>query len=198
MSMNTPLDATALDQLFREARTFSTWQDKPVTDALLEQAWSLAVMGPTGANCLPLRVRFLRSQAEKDKLAPCLMPTNVPKVMAAPVTALLAADQEFYEELPRLYPHVNAKAWYDSNPELAATTAALNAHLQAGYLLLALRAVGLDCGPMSGFDSAAADKAFFAFDPYKSFMLINIGYGEPSALHPRGPRLSFGEACEIR
>ena len=192
-----PLNQAALDQLFLDAHTFSTWQDKPVPDSLLEQAWSLAVMGPTGANCLPLRVKFLRSAAEKEKLAPCLMPTNVPKVMAAPVTALLAADQEFYEELPRLYPHVNAKAWYDSNPTLAASTAALNAHLQAAYLLIALRTVGLDCGPMSGFDSAAADKAFFAFDPWQSFLLINIGYGDRSTPRLRDPRLSFAEACTI-
>lgn len=187
----------ALDCLFRAARTHSAWSDRPVPDHLLRQAWDLARMGPTSANCQPLRVVFVRTPEAKARLKPALMEGNVDKTMKAPVTAILGQDLEFHEKLPRLFPHTDARSWFAGNDALIQSTAFRNSSLQAGYLILALRAVGLDCGPMSGFDAQVVDREFFAGTAIRANFLLNIGYGEPAALHPRGPRLDFDEACSL-
>lgn len=195
--MTTPVAESALDQVFRLARTHNRFLDRAVPDALLRQAWDLARMGPTAANSQPARVVFVRSPEAKALLKPALAPGNLDKTMAAPVTAIVASDYRFYEKLPKTFPQVDARAWYAGNEQLIAETAFRNASLQGAYLILALRSVGLDCGPMSGFDAAKVDAAFFAGTPVKSNFLINIGYGDPAALHPRNPRLDFDEACRI-
>lgn len=191
------LDDAGLDLIFREARTHNAWQDREVPDSLLQRAYDLAKMAPTSANCQPMRVVFVRSPDAKEKLRPALMGGNVDKTMAAPATAIVAYDSEFYEELPRLFPHTDARSWFAGKPKMAETNAFRNGSLQGAYLLLALRAVGLDCGPMSGFSNAKVDEAFFDGTSWKSNFLINIGYGDPSVLHPRGPRPAFEEFCRI-
>jgi 3-hydroxypropanoate dehydrogenase len=191
------LDTSMQDLLFREARTHFKFRDVPVPDALLRQAWDLARMGPTSANCLPARVVFVRSAEAKQRLKPALAPGNVDKTMAAPVTAIVAHDLEFYEKLPVLFPHTDARSWFVGNEAMIQSTAFRNGTLQGAYLILALRGLGLDCGPMSGFDNAKVDEAFFAGTKVRSNFLINIGYGDPAALFPRGPRLEFDEACRI-
>lgn len=191
------LDKEALDLLFNDARTYNTWQDKDVSDALLRQVIDLAKMAPTSANCSPMRVVFVRSDEAKQQLKPLLMDGNVKQTMAAPVTAILAIDYEFYEHLPKLYPHTDAKSWFVGKKDFADKSAFRNATLQGGYFILAARAVGLDCGPMSGFDNAGVDKAFFSGTPYKSNFLCNLGYGDPAGLHPRSPRFSFDEMARI-
>ncbi len=195
--MTATADDLALDLLFRQARTHTSWQDRPVPDQLLHQAWDLARMGPTSANCLPARIVFVRSPAAKEKLRPTLMPGNVDKTMAAPATAIIGHDLAFFEQLPRLFPHADARAWFASNEPLARATAFRNGTLQGAYFILACRALGLDCGPMSGFDNSAVDAAFFAGTTVESNFLVNIGYGDAAALFPRGPRLDFAEACRI-
>ena len=191
------LDGKALDQLFREARTHNGWRPTPVPDDLLKEAVELAKMGPTSANTSPLRMVFLRSAEAKSRLKEALMPGNVDKTMAAPVTAILGYDTKFYEHLPRLFPHADAKAWYVGNEAFANDTAYKNGTLQVAYFILALRALGLDAGPMGGFDSAAVDTAFFPDGNIKSNVLVNIGYGDASKLFPRGPRLGFGEIASL-
>lgn len=191
------LSKDALNTLFNEARTHSAWQDKPVEPALLEQVWELAKMGPTSSNCLPARIVFVASKEAKEKLKPCLAEGNVAKTMAAPVTAIIGMDMEFYEQLPKLFPHVDARSWFVGNEKLIESTALRNSSLQGAYLILAARALGLDCGPMSGFDNAKMDTAFFAGTKVKSNFICNLGYGDASKLYPRGPRLSFAEACRI-
>ena len=191
------IDAQALDQLFLEARTFNAWLDKPVSDELLAQAVDLAKMAPTSLNSSPLRLVFVRSAEAKAKLKPALAEGNIEKTMAAPVTAIVAHDLEFFEALPRLFPHMDAKPWFSGNAEHAATTAFRNGTLQGAYLLLALRAVGLDTGAMSGFNNALVDEAFFAGTKVKSNFLINIGYGSQEKLFPRSPRFDFGEIARI-
>lgn len=195
--MTTPVDDKALDQIFREARTHSKWLDKPVPEALLHQAWDLVRMGPTSANCLPARLVFVRSDEAKARLKPALAPGNVDKTMTAPVTAIVGFDLEFYDKLPKTFPQVDARAWFVGNDEAIRGTAFRNSSMQGGYLILALRALGLDCGPMSGFDNAAVDQAFFAGTAVKSNFLLNIGYGDKTALYPRNPRLDFDEACRV-
>ncbi|MBC7905647.1 MAG: malonic semialdehyde reductase [Rhodospirillaceae bacterium] len=195
--MTTPVDDKALDLMFREARTHSKWLDKPVPESLLRQAWDIARMGPTSANTQPARVVFVQLAEAKARLKPALAPGNVDKTMAAPVTAILAFDLEFYEKLPKTFPQVDARSWFVGNEGLIQSTAFRNSALQGGYLILALRALGLDCGPMSGFDNAAVDQAFFGGTAVKSNFLINIGYGDKAALHPRNPRLDFDEACRV-
>ena len=187
----------ALDVIFREARTHRSWLDRPVADETLRHAWELAKMGPTSSNCLPLRALFARSAEAKARLRPCLDAGNVPYTMAAPVTAILAYDLEFHELLPRLVLHADARAWFVGRPELISTTAFRNGTLQAAYFILAARAVGLDCGPMSGFDSAAVDREFFAGTAIRSNFLCNLVYGDPSKLFPRAPRLGFDEVARI-
>lgn len=191
------LDDWTLNRLFRDARTHGAWTHSPVTDDDLRRIWDLARMGPTSGNCSPARVLFLRTVEAKERLRPCLSPGNVDKTMAAPVTAILGHDTAFYDLLPRLFPHAAARDWFAENPALAEVTAFRNGTLQAGYLILAARAVGLDAGPMSGFDNEAVDRAFFAGTTIRSNILVNLGVGDAAMLHPRNPRLSFDEACKV-
>ncbi|MGA8172338.1 MAG: malonic semialdehyde reductase [Methylocystis sp.] len=197
MRENTPLSKETLAQLFTEARTHNGWRDKEVSDALLREAVNLAKWGPTSANCSPLRIVFVRSPEAKARLAPTLMPGNLEKTLAAPATAILAYDLDFFENLPRLFPAADARAWFVGDQELIEETAFRNSTLQAAYLILALRALGLDTGPMSGFNRAAVDAEFFPGGVVKSNFLLNIGYGEPAKLYPRGPRLEFDEMALI-
>lgn len=191
------LDDAALGQLFREARTHNGWQPKGVTEEALRRLYDLLKMGPTSANSLPARFVFVQSPEAKARLKPCLAPNNVEKTMAAPVTVIVGYDTEFYEKLPKLFPHTDARAWFVGNPELIQSTAFRNASLQGAYLILAARALGLDCGPMSGFDNAKVDAAFFPDGTVKSNFLVNLGYGDPSKVRPRGPRPAFEEVCRI-
>jgi 3-hydroxypropanoate dehydrogenase len=187
-----------LDLLFRVARTHNVWLDKPVDDALLRQVYDLARLGPTSANMCPMRVVFVKSKAEKEKLKPALDAGNVDKTMAAPVTAAIGMDIHFYEKLPTLLPHADAKAWFKPLPENVLEHIALrNSSLQGAYFMLAARALGLDCGPMSGFNNQKVDEAFFAGTTVKSNFLCNLGHGDASRLCPRSPRLSFEEACKV-
>ena len=187
-----------LDLIFRNARTHSAWQDRPVEDALLRQVYDLAKMGPTSANMCPMRIVFVKSREAKERLKPALDPGNVNKTMAAPVTAIVGMDIHFFEQLPKLFPHTDAKAWFKDLPEpVLEYTALRNGSLQGAYVILAARALGLDCGPMSGFDNAKVDAAFFAGTTVKSNFLCNLGYGDASKLHPRSPRLDFEEACKL-
>jgi 3-hydroxypropanoate dehydrogenase len=204
IAMNAPLkdrhqliDGQALDQIFRDARTFNAWLDKPVSEDLLKQAVDLAKMAPTSVNASPMRLVFVRSAEAKEKLKPALAEGNVAKTMQAPVTAIVAHDLEFYEALPRLFPHMDAKPWFSGNAAFAESTAFRNGTLQGAYLLLALRAVGLDTGPMSGFNNALVDETFFAGTSVKSNFLINIGYGSQENLFPRSPRFDFSEIAKI-
>lgn len=191
------LDAGALDALFREARTHNVWRDQPVTDDDLRAVYDLMKYGPTSANSSPGRFAFVRSAEAKEKLRPALSAGNTPKTMAAPVTAIVAYDPNFYEHLPKLFPHADARAWFAGSTALAEETAFRNSTLQGGYFILAARALGIDCGPMSGFDRAKVDAAFFSANGWKSNFLINLGHGEPEQLFVRNPRLEFAEACEI-
>lgn len=196
--MSEMLSDTALDQLFRTARTYNAWLDREVSDAQLHQLYDLVKFGPTSANSSPMRLVFVKSAAAKARLSPFLSEGNRAKTMAAPVTAIVANDHAFHEKLPQLFPHADAKSWFEGNQQMIDTTAFRNATLQGAYVILAARALGLDCGPMSGFDNAGVDAAFFAGTPIKSNFLINIGYGDASRdLFPRSPRLSFDEACKI-
>lgn len=196
--MSEMLSDTALDQLFRSARTFNAWLPREVSDAQLHQLYELVKYGPTSANSSPMRLVFVKSPEAKAKLAPLMSDGNRAKTMAAPVTAIIGNDHAFHDKLPQLFPHADAKSWFEGNQPLIDTTAFRNATLQGAYVILAARALGLDCGPMSGFDSAGVDAAFFAGTAVKSNFLINIGYGDASRdLFPRSPRLSFDEACTI-
>lgn len=206
------LNDEGLDLLFREARTHYAWQDRPVTDDTLRQLYDLTKWGPTAANTGPARFVFLRSAAAKERLRPALAPGNVDKTLSAPVTVIVAYDLLFYHKLPKLFPHNPGMAGlYASNPQLVEVTARRNSSLQGAYLIMAARALGLDTGPMSGFDNARVDEEFFAagkecegcdqeFFPeghVKSNFLVNLGYGDPSKLMPRLPRLDFAEACTL-
>ena len=210
--MSSPLPESSLDTLFRHARTHFAWQDKPVTDETLRHLYDLLKWGPTSANTCPLRLVFLRTPAAKKRLLPALSPGNVDKTMQAPVTAIIAYDLKFYEQLPRLFPAAPAmKNVFSGAPELPQVSALRNGSLQGAYFILAARALGLDCGPMSGFDNAKVDAEFFppaAGDPpsgeefiasghVKSNFLCNLGHGDPAKLHPRGPRLGFAEVCQL-
>lgn len=192
---NLPSDAMA--RLFSEARTHNGWVDKDVPDSLLRRAYDHAKWGPTSANCSPMRVVFVRSPEAKARLAPALLPGNLDKTIAAPATAIVAYDLDFHEHLPQLYPATDTRAWFVGNDPLIQETAFRNGALQGAYLLIALRAVGLDCGPMSGFDKLKVDAEFFAGTNIKSNFLINIGYGDPARLFPRGPRFAFEEIATI-
>jgi 3-hydroxypropanoate dehydrogenase len=187
------IDDAALDQLFSEARTFSRWQEREVPDALVESALTTAMLGPTSGNCEPMRVVLVKSQEGKERLLTCVSSGNSEKVRTAPATAIVAYDTQFYEYLPRLFPHTDARGWFTSNEALATETAFRNSSLQGAYFIVALRAHGLDCGPMSGFNNAAVDAAFFPDGRYRSNFLMNIGYGDRGALHPRQPRLALDE-----
>ena len=196
--MSQTLSEAALDQLFREARTFNAWQLKDVSDEQLHQLYDLTKFAPTSANASPMRVVFVKSKEAKAKLFPFLSESNRTKTMEAPVTAIIGSDQTFYEKLPKLFPHADARSWFVGNQAMIEATAFRNSSLQGAYLLLAARSLGLDCGPMSGYDQAGVDAAFFAGTSIKSNFLINIGYGDASRnMFPRSPRLTFDEACTI-
>ena len=210
--MDQVISTDALDQIFRKARTYNSWLDRPVSDETLRQLYDLLKWGPTSANSSPARFLFIRSQQAKERLRPTLAPGNVEKTMAAPVTVVVAYDLLFFEKLPKLFPHSPAmRDLFAQNPQLVEETAKRNSSLQGAYLIIAARTLGLDCGPMSGFDNAKLDEEFFGagkecegceqeFFPaghVKSNFLCNLGYGDPSTLHPRGPRLDFNEAVTL-
>ena len=200
--MHAPLDDAALDQIFRKARTYrrsaDAWLPKPVSDEQLRQVFDLAKLGPTSANSSPARIVFVRSPQAKEKLKSARSADNVAQTMAAPATAIVGSDHAFYEQLPRLYKESpEAKSWFEGKPEVIAATAFRNASLQGAYPIIAARALGLDCGPMSGFHNATVDKLFFAGTEVKSNFLINIGYGNPEIIRPREYRYTFEEACRI-
>ncbi len=191
------LDDAARDSLFRNARSHSAWTGRAVAEATLHELYDLLKWAPTNANCSPGRLLFLCTPEAKQRLVPALSAGNVAPTLAAPVTAIVARDPLFYEQLPRLYPHGEARAWFAANPALAEETARRNATLQGAYLILAARSLGLDCGPMSGFDNARVDAEFFAQSGWRSDFLVNLGYGDGAALPPRDPRLAFDEACRL-
>jgi 3-hydroxypropanoate dehydrogenase len=194
--MNTAIPNMFIQQLFTAARTHHAWQDRDVPDELLQEIYDLAKWGPTSANSSPMRIVFVKSKSAKEKLMPALAGSNREQVRAA-VTAIIAYDQEFYDELPKLFPAFDARSLFASNPSLSEQTAFRNGSLQGAYFILAVRALGLDAGPMSGFDNDKVDLAFFENSSWKSNFLCNIGYGDAAKLHPRGPRLDFGHACVI-
>ena len=187
----------ALDRIFRAARSHNAWQDKPVSPALLMALYDLMRMGPTSANSSPVRIVFVTSPEAKARLKPYLSPTNVDKTMSAPVTAILAYDLKFAEQMPKLFPARPTMKDMFADPKVAETAAFRNGTLQGGYFIIAARALGLDCGPMSGLDNAGVDREFFPDGLLKSNFLCNLGYGAPEALFPRNPRLAFDEACKI-
>lgn len=195
--MSEAITQSALKTLFTEARTHNGWQDIPVSDEQLREIYDLMKWGPTSANCSPARMVFVRTQEGKEKLAPALSGGNLAKTLAAPVTAIVAWDSQFYERLPELFLHGDARSWFTSSPELAQETAFRNSSLQAAYLIFACRALGLDTGPMSGFDPQKVDAAFFTGTNLKSNLLINIGYGDASKVYGRLPRLTFEDACGL-
>lgn len=192
-----PIQDAALDQLFRAARTHNGWLPGQVTDEQIHALYDLLKMGPTSANCSPARFVFVRSEKAKEKLRPSLSSGNMEKTMKAPVTVIVAYDQTFYEKLPALFPHADARSWFTSSPELAEETAFRNGTLQGAYLILAARATGLDAGPMSGFNRKLVDEAFFGGTTWRSNFLVNIGRGDDTKLFQRLPRMSFEEACTI-
>ena len=196
--MNQSLDTQALEQAFFNARTFNKFTSQEVPDALIAQLYDLMKWGPTSMNCQPGHYVFIKSQEAKQRLKSALMPGNQDKTMAAPATVIVAFDTQFYKHLPLQFPaNPNAQAMFEANPELSQTTALRNGTLQGGYLILAARMLGLDCGPMSGFNNQAVDAEFFSDGRYKSNFLINIGYGDASGNYPRGPRLAFSDAVDI-
>ncbi|KIQ35569.1 malonic semialdehyde reductase [Variovorax paradoxus] len=195
MTSSQILDEAALALLFTRARSHNGWTGEPVSDAQLQRIHALASLGPTSANCSPARFVFVRTPEGKQRLAPALSKGNLDKTMSAPVTVIAAWDRKFYDKLPTLFPHADARSWFTGSPEAAHETAFRNASLQAGYLLLAARAVGLDAGPMSGFDKPKVDAAFFEGTDWTTNFLINLGHGDPSKVFGRLPRLPFDEAC---
>jgi 3-hydroxypropanoate dehydrogenase len=192
-----PLSQESLDQLFNNARTHNAWKSKNVPDELLHQLFELTKMAPTSANSSPMRLVFVKSHAAKEKLKPALSQGNLEKTMAAPVVVIIAYDLDFYEHLPMLFPHDDARSWFAGREAHILKTAVLNGSLQGGYLIMAARALGLDCGPMSGFNSKKVDEAFFADTNIKSNFLLNLGYGDEAGLYPRGPRFNFDDVCSI-
>lgn len=187
----------ALDLVFREARTRNGWEARAVSRTLMQAVYDLTKWGPTSANCSPARFVFVASEEGKARLRPHLSEGNAKKTMAAPCCVIIGYDLEFYEKLPQLFPHDDAKSWFEGNDALIKTTAFRNGTLQGAYFIIAARALGLDCGPMSGFDNDGVDREFFAGTAVKSNFLCNIGYGTDENLFPRSPRLEFDEACEI-
>jgi 3-hydroxypropanoate dehydrogenase len=196
--MGERVDDTAIETLFRGARTFSKWTPREVPDETLQELYEILKWAPTSANASPARFAFLRTKEAKERLRPALAPLNVEKTMTAPVTVIIAYDLKFHEQLPKLFPHNPGMAKrFQTNPEMVETTAKRNSSLQGAYLMMAARALGLDCGPMSGFDHAKVDEEFFGAGNVRTNFLCNLGYGDPASLHPRLPRLAFGEACSL-
>jgi 3-hydroxypropanoate dehydrogenase len=191
------LPEEALERIFTKARTHNGWLSEPVDDNLLKQIYDLMKWGPTSANSCPARIVFVKSTQAKEKLLPCMAPGNVEKTKTAPVTAIIAKDMEFYEKLPTLFPHAPARSWFAGNQPFIESTAFQSSTLQGAYFMIAARSLGLDCGPMAGFDNAKVDEAFLKGTTWKSNFICNIGYGDPSKLYPRSPRLDFNEACKI-
>lgn len=191
------LDDQALDILFREAHTYNGWQDKEVSDVLIQAVYDLLKWGPTSANCCPVRILFVKSQEAKERLKPHLMEGNRDKTMAAPATAILANDKKFYEHMPKLFPHIDAKSWFEGKQAFINDTAMRNGTLQGAYFIMAARSLGLNCGPMSGFDRNAVKDEFFSDQDVDVNFLCNIGYGDPASVHPRNPRFDFDEICKI-
>jgi 3-hydroxypropanoate dehydrogenase len=195
--MSEPIDAQCLDQLFFDARTHNEWQDRPVSDELLRELFDVLRWAPTSANCSPARIVFVKSPEAKAKLLPALIEGNVEKTRSAPVTAIIGHDLEFHEHLPKLFPHTDARSWFVGNQPLIEATAFRNGTLQGAYLIMAARALGLDCGPMSGFDPDQVNEAFFAGTSTRVNFLCNLGYGRPEALFPRSPRFEFEDVCRV-
>lgn len=195
--MTTPLDDAALAQLFTEAHSHTTWQDKVIPEHVLQKLYELVKFGPTSANCCPARFVFVSSNEAKEKLKPSLSSGNVEQTMSAPCTVIVAYDEEFYEQLPELFPYADARSWFTGSPEAAYETAMRNSSLQGGYLISAARSLGLDTGAMSGFNPDLLNKTFFADSTWKVNFLLNIGYGEGAKVHKRLPRLSFEQACKV-
>jgi 3-hydroxypropanoate dehydrogenase len=191
------IDDAALDQLFRGARTYSAWLQEPVAPETLHELYDLVKWGPTSANCCPLRIVFVQSRAAKEQLVACMNPGNVDKTRQAPVTAVLGMDLEFHDKLPQLFPHTDARSWFAGKPATIEATAFRNSSLQGGYFILAARALGLDCGPMSGFDADKVNAAFFPDGKVKVNFVCNLGHGDPARLHARSPRLKFDQACRV-
>ena len=197
MPPSTAVSDDCIKQIFREARTHNVWLPRPVSSELLRQAYELAALGPTSANTMPARYVFLTTPEAKERLRPALAPGNVEKTMAAPVTVIIAWDTKFHEKLPKLFPQKDMRSVFHGNPDLIEATAFRNSSLEGAYFILAARALGLDCGPMSGFDAAKVNAEFFPEGEWKSNFLCNLGYGDATKLYPRNPRLSFDEACLI-
>ncbi|MBU3577928.1 malonic semialdehyde reductase [Polynucleobacter sp. UK-Kesae-W10] len=195
--MSQALSQEVLKQLFIDARTHNAWQDKSVSDEQLKQIYDLFKYAPTSVNCNPARIVFVKSSTEKERLVACVSPGNADKTRSAPVTAIVGMDLDFYEQLPKLFPHVDARSWFVGKEDFIQSTAFRNSSLQGAYLILAVRALGLDCGAMSGFDADKVNEEFFPNGRVKANFLINIGYGDSSSLLPRQPRPSFDEACTI-
>lgn len=195
--MSEAVSMSALDTLFTQARTHNAWLERRVSDEQLQEIYALARMAPTSANCSPGRFLFIRTPEGKARLKPALSSGNLEKTLSAPVTVVVAWDAQFYDKLPELFPHGDARSWFTSSTALAEETAFRNSSLQAAYLIMACRALGLDCGPMSGFDRDKVDAEFFAGTTWKSNLLINIGYGDASQVYPRLPRLAFNDACAL-
>ena len=185
------------EDLFDNARTHNAFTSEAVPEALLRHLYDLMKWGPTSANCSPARIVFVTTGAGKDKLLPCMSPGNVEKTKSAPVTAIIGMDMAFYDKLPQLFPHADAKSWFVGNQKMIDATAFRNSSLQGGYFIVAARALGLDCGPMSGFDPAKVDEAFWAGTSVKTNFICNLGHGDPSKLFGRSPRLAFEEACRF-
>jgi 3-hydroxypropanoate dehydrogenase len=197
MPVKSPIDDAAIDQLFRIGRTYNDYLDTPVSNEQLETVWELMKYGPTSANCLPARIVWCVSQESREKLAATALPANAVKILSAPATAIIGMDLEFYEQLPDLFPHADARSWFSGNAALAETTAFRNSSLQGGYFILAARALGLDTGPMSGFDNTAVDQAFFVGTAVKSNFISTIGYGDPASIFERSPRPGFDRFNKI-
>ena len=195
--MRTPATESDLNLLFRDARTQNSWHDKPVAEDLIRQIYDLMKMAPTSANCSPARFVFVHTPEGKEKLKPALSGGNMDKTMGAPVTAIIGYDMAFYDKLPELFPHTDARAWFTGNDALIKDTAFRNGSLQGAYLMLAARALGLDCGPMSGFDEDIVNDTFFKDTTVRVNFLCNIGYGDDQSVFPRGPRLAFEDACSL-
>ena len=195
--MSDKISQSALDQLFLKAHTQRVWQDKPVEESLLQAVYDLGKMVPTSANTNPMRILFIKTPASKVRLKDCLMPGNIEATMKAPVTAIIAQDMRFYDYLPRLFPQADAKSWFVGNEEEIKATAFRNSSLQKAYFMLAARALGLDCGPMSRFDQKKLDREFFPDGRFKSNFLCNLGYAEQDKAFPRNDQLTFKEACQI-
>ncbi len=191
------LSEETINQIFVHARTHNAWLEQAVSDEMIHEIYDLFKWAPTSANSSPARIIFVKSPEAKEKLLTCMSPGNIDKTKSAPVTAIIAQDQKFYDQLPKLFPQADARSWFAGNEQLIETTAFRNSSLQGAYLILAARTLGLDCGPMSGFDNAKVDEAFFKGTSWKSNFVCNLGYGDSSKLYPRNPRLAFEEACKI-